>query len=120
MSGLFRKIKKKRMRILFYRKLRMIQYRLYQKRIARIFNKMVVPAPPTIEPPTIDPNIYTPNENTLSLNWTNSARNIKFKQSILECELRRIDGTWEKNKIKYKGQKHQIRHGLIPVVGHSY
>jgi hypothetical protein len=103
MSGLFRRIKKKKMRILFYRKLRMVQYRLYQKRIARISKKMVVP--PTIDPPTIDPNIYTPNENTLSLNWTNSARNIKFKQSILDCELCRIDGTWEKNKIKYNPRK---------------
>ena len=37
--------------------------------------------------------------NMIKGSWINSARNIKFKNNLLQCELNKIDGTWEKNEL---------------------
>ena len=36
--------------------------------------------------------------------WINSAKNVKYDGNLLECELSRFDGTWEKNKLTFSNE----------------
>ena len=36
--------------------------------------------------------------------WTNSAKNIKIDNNLLECELQRCNGTWEKNELTFSNE----------------